>query len=302
MSKLSEIRMYLRMLEKAFKNETDCKDCTSDIYDVFFNINRTIKSLIIEAESEYTRLENELNYYINLVNEDGTTTTNDNATESDKTTNSVNTTTNDKTITSDITEAYASTAENNVSVPRSFINVSTNLLTIPVPNTVTVPNTTTVTTPTVIQQESNQATILPQSTIEDTRSHIISLTNYKEQTIEANGTIAFNQYLSNDNSDAFEVIDNKTIAIKNKGFYKFDYTLLPKVANSTIALFLNNEELVGTRFTSLGTTVNLTGFGVIYVPYDNSKLNLVNVSTNNLFIRGGKFENTINLIVTLNSL
>ncbi len=128
---------------------------------------------------------------------------------------------------------------------------------------------------------------------ECTRAKIF-LTSFDEQTIESYLPIAFeNTPVQNDNLEVFELINQTTIVLKEEGFYSFEYFAMPKTANKTLALYLNNTELSLTRYTNRAASEKIIGRGIFYNNTPNSELKIVNIDNNDLKLEKGIIESTV---------
>ncbi len=122
----------------------------------------------------------------------------------------------------------------------------------------------------------------------------IFLTSFEEQTIESYLPISFeNTPIQNDNLETFELINPSTIVLKKEGFYSFEYFAMPKTANKTLALYLNDVELTLTRYTNRAASEKIVGRGIFYNNTPNTELKIVNIDNNDFKLEKGIMENTI---------
>ena len=103
-----------------------------------------------------------------------------------------------------------------------------------------------------------------------------------------------------------EYIAPHTICLNLPGMYEVKYSFIPSFINTTLALFLDDEEIPGTRYTAADAPVAIEGFALFCLPPSHCPhfLTLRNVnSTHSAILAEGMLLDTINtsLLITRTS-
>ncbi len=131
----------------------------------------------------------------------------------------------------------------------------------------------------------------------------IFLTAFGNQSVDTHLAINFsNDAKQNENFEFFEHINPATLILKEVGYYTFEYFVMPKTANQTVALFLNDIEVDLSKFTNRSASEKILGKGIFYNDTPNAELKLSNVDDGTLDIEKGKLDYTVSAYLFVSKL